>query len=106
MAKFHGIIGYVKLVESKPGVWTPETTEREYSGDVLKNNSYWSTNSDSTNDDLNINNQISIVADPYAYQHFHEMKYVEYMGARWKIKNIDVQRPRLILSLGGVYNGQ
>jgi hypothetical protein len=54
---------------------------------------------------LAINNQISIVADPFANQNFHSMKYVEFMGTRWKITNVDVQYPRLILTMGGVYNG-
>ena len=105
MAKFYGIVGYVETVETKPGVWTARTTEREYSGDLIRNTSRWSTPSDSTNDDLNISNQISIIADPFAYQKFHSMKYVEFMGTKWKISNVDVQRPRLILTLGGVYNG-
>ena len=66
----------------------------------------WSANADSTNDDLTVNNQISIIADPFAYQNFHSMKFVELYGARWKIKNVEVKYPRLILTVGGVYNGQ
>lgn len=107
MAKFHGIIGYAILEETKPGVWMDRVIERYSDGDVIKNSSGWSTNSESTNDDLTINNQISIIADPFAYQNFHSMKYVEFMGAKWKIKNVSVQYPRLILNVGGLYrNGQ
>ena len=105
MAKFHGVIGYTKPVQTKPGVWKDEIIEREYSGDVLRNSSRWSTSSDSTNDDLNINNQFSIIADPYAKQNFHQIKYIEFMGTKWKITNVEVQYPRLILTVGGVYNG-
>lgn len=105
MAKWHGTVGYVKPVETASGVWMDEVAERKYSGDVIRNSSRWSTSSDSTNDDLNVNNQISIVADPFAYQNFHSMKYIEFMGTKWKVTSVEVQYPRLILSLGGVYNG-
>lgn len=106
MAKFYGPIGYATPVETEPGVWTDEITERTYAGDLTRNTSRWSTNPNSTNDDLNISNLISIIADPFAYQNFHSMKYVEFMGAKWKITNVDAsQYPRLILTVGGVYNG-
>lgn len=106
MAKFYGAIGYATSAEISPGVWDDLITERNYSGDLIRNTSRWSTSSDSTNDDLNIDNQISIVADPFAYQNFRSMKYVEIMGAKWKISKVEVQHPRLILTIGGVYNGQ
>lgn len=104
--KWFGKIGYEVTAETRPGVWTPTITEREYYGDVFKNSSRLSQSSDSTNDDVNVSNQISIVADPFAYQNFHAIRYVEFMGALWKISNIDVQPPRLILTIGGVYNGK
>lgn len=106
MAKFYGSIGYSTSVEITPGVWQDQITERKYSGDLIRNTSRWSTSSDSTIDDININNQISIIADPYAYQNFHSMKYAEFMGTKWKIANVEVQYPRLILTMGGVYNGK
>jgi hypothetical protein len=105
MAKWYGKIGYAQTSETTPGVWKEEAEERNYSGDVIRNSSRWSTSSDSTNDDLNVNNQISIIADPFAYQNFHSMKYIEFMGTRWKITSVEVQYPRLILTMGGVYNG-
>lgn len=106
MAKFYGPIGYVETVETRPGIWTTQTTERMYYIDEVRNISKWSINSDSTNDNLDTNNQISIVGDPYAYQNFRFIKYVEFMGTRWKITSIEVKYPRLILSVGGVYNGE
>lgn len=106
MAKFYGIIGYVETVETSPGIWTEETTERAYYGEVINRSSRWSTSPDSTNDNLSLDAQISIVADPFAYQKFHAMRYIEYMGAKWKIDKVDPQRPRLVLTLGGVYNGK
>lgn len=105
MGKFYGVIGYAETIETAPGVWTEGITERNYFGDVLKISSRWQTG-ENINDNLTINNQFSIVADPFAYQNFHAMKYIKWMGASWKITKIDVQRPRLILTIGGVYNGQ
>lgn len=105
MAKFYGEIGYAENIEKSPGVYMDVITVRNYYGDLLSNSSRWSTSSESTNDDLNINNRISILADPYAYQNFHSMKYVEFMGTKWKINSVEVRYPRLILTIGGVYNG-
>ena len=106
MAKFHGVVGYAETVETKPGVWMEQVTERTDDGDLTKNTSRRSTSSESANDNLTINNLISIIADPYAYEHFYSIKYVEFMGTKWKITNVDVQYPRLILTMGGVYNGK
>lgn len=103
MAKYYGPIGYAETAETAPGVWTEVLTERNYSGDVLKISRRWQAG-ESLNDDLTINNLISIVADPFAYQNFHKMRYIEWMGAFWKITNVEVQRPRLILTIGGVYD--
>ena len=103
MAKFFGKIGYAVSVEMNPGVWGEQITEREYFGDLIRNTRRLQA-SDKLNDDINISNEISIVADPFAYQNFHSMRYVEFMGAKWKISNVEVQYPRLILTVGGVYN--
>lgn len=104
MAKFYGTIGYAKTVETMPGVWTEQITERDYYGDVIRNSRRLQS-SDKVNDDINISNQISIVADPYAINNFHSMRYAEFMGAKWKISDVEVQYPRLLLTLGGLYNG-
>ena len=104
MAKYCGMIGYAGLVEIEPGIWEDGITEREAIGDMLSN--YRSLeNSGDINDNINIANKISIVAEPYAINNFHSMRYATYMGAKWKIKNVEVNHPRLILTLGGVYNG-
>lgn len=104
MAKFYGAIGYAVTSETAPGVWTEGITERNYSGDVIRNTRRWQS-SDKLNDDLVLNNLISIIADPFATQTFHAMRYIKWMGASWKITNVEVQRPRLILTIGGIYNG-
>lgn len=105
MAKWYGVIGYAETVESKPGVWVEQITERKYYGDVIRNTRRLQS-SEHLNDDINISNEISIVADPYAIAHFHSMRYAEFSGAKWKICNVEVRHPRLILTLGGVYNGK
>ena len=105
MAKWYGKVGYSEAVETSPGVWAPQDTVREYYGDVIRNTTKWTVNSDSTNDDLTVNSQISIVADPFANNKFHSMKWIEFMGAKWKVTSVEPQPPRLLLTLGGVWNG-
>ena len=105
MAKFYGPIGYAETVEEKPGVWVEKIVERMYSGDLGRNTRSLQT-VDQLNDNINIANEISIIADPYAYDYFHLMRYVEFMGTKWKIKSAEVKYPRLILTVGGVYNGE
>jgi len=104
MAKFYGVVGYIKTVEYEPGCYEEQTIERHYYGDLLRNTSRFQS-SGGVNDDINVSNTISIVADPFANENFHHMRYVEFMGAKWKITNVEVQYPRLLLSIGGVYNG-
>lgn len=104
MAKFYGTIGFAETVETAPGVWTENIVDYNYFGDIIRN-ARRIQSSDQLNDDINISNEISIVADPYANQNFHSMRYVKFMGAKWKITNVEVRYPRLILTVGGVYNG-
>ena len=103
MAKFYGSIGFAETTEVAAGVWEEVITERSYMGDILRNTRRLEPGED-LNDNLVINNQISIIADPFANQNFHAMKYVKWMGASWKITNVEVQRPRLLLTIGRVYN--
>ena len=91
--------------EIRPGVWGEKITVRDYYGDVIRNTRQYQS-SDNLNDNLNVSNEFSIVADPFAYANFHSMRFIEYMGAKWKISNVEVQYPRLILTVGGVYNEQ
>lgn len=103
MAKFSGKIGYFVSVEKEPGLWVEDFVERQYYGDLMRlSNSNQS--SSNVNDNISLNNSISIVADPYANENFQHMRYVVFMGAKWKITNAEVQYPRIILTVGGVYN--
>lgn len=107
MAKWYGIVGYGIPTETKPGVWKDEIIERTYSGDVVRNyNGRWTETSHSTNDDFTVNSSISIVADPFANQNFTQMRYIVFMGVKWKIIGVEIKRPRIIVTLGGVYNGK
>jgi len=103
MARFYGKVIYATSVETAPGVWTDDLTERTYTGEVIKNTKRW-VSGDKVNDDLSVNNEISIVADPFAYDNFHNIKAVEWMGVKWKVINISIIRPRLTLTLGGIFN--
>ena len=103
MAKYYGKIGYAISEEVKPGVWKKRITEREYFGDIIRNTRKLQS-SGNLNDNIIVSNEISIVADPFANENFHSMLYVEYMGAKWKISNVEVQYPRLNLIIGEVYN--
>lgn len=100
--KFYGEVGYAEAVETSPGVWEEVITERSYYGDVIRPAQRTPT-SDQINDDVVPSNQISIMADAYAYGHWFAIKYIKWMGASWKVTRVEVQRPRLVLSLGGVY---
>lgn len=108
MARFYGMVGFLSTderdYENHPGVWDEVITERPYYGDVFQNSRRWDQNGN-INETLVINNRISIVADSYANEHMGAMRYVKMNGVLWKITNIEIQRPRLILTIGGIYNG-
>lgn len=104
MAKYYGKVGYSPTETDEYGVASPKIIERYYYGDVLKLSTRWQE-TEHLNDDITVNHRISIVADAYAYQNFPYIRYVEWMGVRWLVRTVDVEPPRLILTLGGVYNG-
>lgn len=105
MARFFGSVGYAgEQVEMAPGVWVDSIVEFPYYGDVLRN-SRRLTADQKVNFDLSINNSISIVADAYAMENFQAIRYAQWNGSLWIVTSVEVQRPRLVLELGGVYNG-
>lgn len=106
MSKFYGKVGYVETQETAPSIWTEVVTEHNYYGDIIENRASWNHVQEQVNDNLNITNRISVLADPYAMEHFSAIRYVELYGALWKVTSVQVQYPRLILSIGGVYNGE
>lgn len=104
--KYHGKIGFEhELTETSPGIWEPAVvTEREYSGDLLEF-SRRTQNAAKVNEDMTLSNQISIIADAYLNENLYAIRYITFMGSKWKIDSVKVEYPRLILSLGGLYNG-
>lgn len=105
MARFAGAIGYATgETETAPGVWTEGVVERSYFGDVLRP-ARQLENEQKVNNDLSVRNSISVVADAYANEHFFAIRYVVWQGVRWSVPDVTVEPPRLILRLGGVYNG-
>ena len=104
MTKWSGVVGYSTASEVKPGVWDYIVTERSHVGDLIRNTRR-SEGNDRVVDDLRLNNSVSIVADAYALDHFFEMRYLTLFGTKWVISTVEVVPPRLILQVGGVYNG-
>lgn len=107
--KFFGKIGYCYSKEGsgeRVGIWEDVVEEKEHYGDVLSNSRRWDSNqNESVLDEMSVTNRISIVADDYAMAHCGYIKYVKWLGQYWKVISFEVQRPRLVLQLGGVYNG-
>lgn len=105
MTKFCGKIGFIKTEEVEPGVWDKISIEKTYRGDLIRNIHKSEVTSDSVNNNINLSNNISIVADNYLNENFQYMKYVVFNGAKWNIADIEIQYPRLILTVRGLYNG-
>lgn len=104
MSKFYGRVGYVQTEQTAPGVYQEVATTRLHRGDLIRNTRRIQTEGE-VNGSLTVSNEISIVADPYALNNFHSIRYVEYMNSKWTVSSVQVQYPRLILTLGGIYNG-
>lgn len=103
--KYYGKIGYAETKETAPDVYEEQITEREYFGDVTRNTRRWQSGQN-LNDNLEIDNTLSVVADPYALRNFQAIRYAVWNGAKWKVKSVEIQYPRLILTIGGVYTEQ
>jgi hypothetical protein len=104
MARFHGVVGYGETEEKAAGVWEDVIVEKSYFGDVVRNTRKLQEEGN-LNKELSVQNSISIVADAYANEHFFAIRYIRWAGSLWTVTDVEVQRPRLILRLGGVYNG-
>lgn len=104
MPKYFGKVGFAESVETAPGIWEDRIVERSFYGDVVRDLRRLQ-NHTKLNDDITITNSFSIVADKYAYANFHKIRYLEYMGTKWKVESVDASTPpRLILDVGAVYN--
>lgn len=106
MAKFCGNIGFMSQVEVSPGIWDLQIEEHKYYGDITRNMTNNQNMTDNIHDSISLNNTIEIVADPYANNNFQNIKYVVFNGTKWKVTSAEVKFPRILLSIGGVYNEQ
>lgn len=106
MAKFYGKIGFADTIETAPGVWDEDISEREYYGDIVRNSRRLDNRQDSTNKSVSLNNDISILADSYAQENIYAMRYVEFAGSKWEISNAEINYPRIRLTIGGLYNAK
>ena len=108
--KFFGKIGFVDYVEEDPigapGVFIEVVTEREYSGDLPRMINHSQAASEKVTDDLKLNNQLSILLDPYALDNFSKIRYVTFLNSKWEVSAVEVQYPRLLISFGGLYHAQ
>lgn len=103
MSKYSGTVGFGVTEETSPGVNTVSIVERKYKGEVLKITRRFNQG-ESINDNIRISNTISILGNPYAFENFHNIRYITWMGTKWKVESIDVQYPRLNMTIGGEYN--
>lgn len=106
MSRFFGPVGFVfsKEINEGSGIWELVPNEVNYRGEVTKNVKRWEKG-DGLNSDINVSNTISIVADPYAFDNLFAVRYVKWLGHYWEITNAEVQDRRIVLGIGGVYNG-
>lgn len=106
MAKWFGKVGYAVTTETEPGIWEPKIVEHEYFGEKLKTTVRKVHTSNGVNDNIRISNVISIIADPFAIANFSNIKYVSYMGVLWKVDDVEIEPPRLKMTMGEVWNGE
>lgn len=103
MAKYYGNIGFATQVETSPGIWEDAIVPRPYKGDVLRSGRKYDSSSDGVNDDFGITNEFSIISDAFLYSHIPALRYLEYLGSKFKITSVEIDRPRVRIKVGGVY---
>lgn len=104
MAKYAGLVGYVTDEENPPGVWSANTTVREMRGDVLRA-AFVPQGTDRVNKNITLQHRISVVGDAYSFENFYAIRWLEFMGKKWEVTMAETASPRIILTLGGIYNG-
>lgn len=104
--KFAGKVGFwINEVEVKPGVWKSSIIERDYFGDVSLSYRRFQP-SENQNDNFSTNSRISILSDLYAQQNWTSIRYVVWNGTKLKVTSVEISYPRIVLEVGGVYNGE
>lgn len=105
MNKFWGTVGFVRIEETSPDVFDAVPYERSYSCEVLRREKRWQPSGNVIDDNLTVENRISIFADPFAYDAMEDIRYLQRGKSKWKVTSVEEAYPRLILTLGGVYHG-
>jgi|SRR5690606_13872260 len=105
MAKFSGLVGYVTQGETRPGVWSTVEDPKLMKGDIIRQASSNRQNDGKVNSDIALSHRVSLLGDAYAFGNYYNIKWVEVDGRKWEVSSIEVQRPRIIVSLGGLWNG-
>lgn len=105
--KFHGVVGFwIDDVETSPGVWSRKIEEKKYTGDIYRNTRKFQQQSNAQNDDLSVNMQISVLSDLYLRENFNSIRYVIWNDVKLSVRNVEIGYPRIVLDVGGVYNGE
>lgn len=110
MSKWCGKIGLAICAEedpeNNPGVWTDIIKEVPAKGEIIKTSYRYQSNTDSTNDDISLNMSLSIISNTYLTNNFQSIKYITYKNGVWSVTGVSLENRRLILSIGGIYNGE
>lgn len=104
MAKFSGLVGYITQSEISPGVWSSVENSIMMKGDVIRQSSN-TQNDDKVNSDITLSHRVSLIGDAYSFGNYYNIKWVDIRGAKWEVESVEIQRPRLIVTLGGIWNG-
>lgn len=104
MAKYAGLVGYVTEEETSPGVWSPVESPIMMKGDVI-NQRYNVIDDNRVNSNVTLNHRISLLGDSYAFDNYHLIRWINFRGSKLEVSSVEIQRPRLIVSLGGLWNG-
>lgn len=103
--KYYGKLGFVEYKETAPGLYVETISEYAYYGDTVRIISHWQ-GAEKVTEDVKLNNQISVVIDPYALENYANLRYVTFMNSKWKVSAVEIQYPRLVISFGGLYHEQ
>lgn len=108
MAKYAGLVGYVTQEEKVPGVWSTVADPKPMRGDIIRASASSQNDgrlsSDKINKDVTLNHRVSLVGDAYAFGNYYNIKWIEIDGAKWEVSSVELQRPRLIVTVGGLWN--